>query len=35
MAVIQVPRLLRFVAAIPRNVMGKVNKKALLKDMFS
>ena len=30
----QVPQLVRFVESIPRNAMGKVNKKALLKDMF-
>ncbi len=29
------PQELRFVDAIPRNAMGKVNKKALLKDMFT
>jgi non-ribosomal peptide synthetase component E (peptide arylation enzyme) len=30
----QMPQVLHFVEAIPRNAMGKVNKKALLKDVF-
>jgi non-ribosomal peptide synthetase component E (peptide arylation enzyme) len=31
----QVPKRIEFVDAVPRNAMGKVNKKALLKDYFS
>lgn len=31
---VQVPRRVEFVGALPRNAMGKVNKKALLKDYF-
>jgi acyl-CoA synthetase (AMP-forming)/AMP-acid ligase II len=30
----QVPRLVVFVESIPRNAMGKINKKQLLKDLF-
>lgn len=28
------PKRVEFVDALPRNAMGKVNKKALLKDFF-
>lgn len=30
----KVPRVVRFVEEIPKNAMGKVNKKGLVKDMF-
>ena len=31
----QLPRQLRLVDALPRNAMGKVNKKQLVKDLFA
>lgn len=31
----QVPKRIEFVEALPRNPMGKVNKKQLLRDFFS
>jgi len=30
----QVPRVVKYVAEMPRNAMGKVNKKQLAEDMF-
>lgn len=30
----QLPKLLKAVDSLPRNAMGKINKKALLQDMF-
>ena len=30
----QVPRTLKLVDAIPRNAMGKINKKQLVKQLF-
>lgn len=30
----QVPRLLKMLDEMPRNAMGKINKKALVKDVF-
>ena len=30
----QVPKVLRLLDSIPRNAMGKVNKKQLMKDVF-
>lgn len=32
---VQVPKRIKFVDAVPRNAMGKVNKRALLMDYFS
>lgn len=31
----QVPRVLKVVDSLPRNAMGKINKKSLLKDLFA
>lgn len=31
----QVPKRIEFVDALPRNAMGKVNKKQLLRDFFA
>lgn len=31
----QVPKSLKVMTSIPRNAMGKINKKALVKDMVS
>ncbi len=31
----QLPKQLRLVDALPRNAMGKVNKKQLVKDLFA
>ncbi|DBA68150.1 TPA: hypothetical protein ACH3X2_013918 [Trebouxia sp. C0005] len=31
----QIPKILQLTDQIPRNAMGKINKKALIKDMFS
>lgn len=31
----QVPKLIEFVDALPRNAMGKVNKKAILREFFA
>jgi len=30
----RIPRKFKFINSIPRNAMGKVNKKQLLKDLF-
>ena len=30
----QIPKLLKLTQSIPRNAMGKINKKELLKNMF-
>lgn len=30
----QLPRVLKVVDSLPRNAMGKINKKSLLKDLF-
>jgi acyl-CoA synthetase (AMP-forming)/AMP-acid ligase II len=34
MAPYKVPTVLRVLEAIPRNAMGKINKKALVKELF-
>jgi non-ribosomal peptide synthetase component E (peptide arylation enzyme) len=31
----QVPKRIEFVDALPRNAMGKINKKEVLRDFFS
>jgi len=31
----QIPKMLRLTDQIPRNAMGKINKKALIENMFS
>jgi len=31
----QIPKILKLTDQISRNAMGKINKKALIKDMFS
>ena len=33
--VLQVPKRIEFVDALPRNAMGKINKKEVLRDFFS